>query len=424
VSAKSVLDLVRSNIALVAFQDRAARENMLGDHGVRHLTYDIAQGERILDAVEARGQRVPAIDRLVLHQAVILHDAGYAMHAVRDAVNAGATDAQEGHNVLAARHVRERMADESDPLCAMFEGADLARVHAAVLHHDSSDISFVVGESTQAARDRNLFCAIRLADNTHAFESKLPELLLEHPRTLRTMRVLLAAADACDESSASTLARELKQEIGEAGFAVADARVLQEAVDRIDPRTIKKSINRLGGAEPQIEIDARGHATVTVRESPLHDEVSALFAIAPHARLKKLAGDLLGVADKQERKRIDVEQRELVGEHVSVRFKTGAERRHRAKTPFEVAVRDIVREPAFNRFAVADTRLALLAKIADRALDDEDGERGLARAVAKLGLSKEAQASSPKLALLELRERIRKKRRKLVRSYLEERSVK
>ncbi|MBI4991130.1 hypothetical protein HZB96_03485, partial [Candidatus Gottesmanbacteria bacterium] len=39
--AQTALRLVEQNVWTLAFQDRVASENLLGDHGIRHLNYDI-----------------------------------------------------------------------------------------------------------------------------------------------------------------------------------------------------------------------------------------------------------------------------------------------------------------------------------------------------------------------------------------------
>lgn len=232
VSASQILSLVQENVGLMAFQDRIASENTLGDHGIRHVVdYNIRITEQILDSLADKGQEVRAIDRIMGHQAMLMHDLGYATDPVREGVNKGDFEADKGHNLLSAKILRQRSEYPNDPLPQVFSREQLALIHEGVLEHDSSEVKFHLDDNRPDARKDNLLSAIHLADNTHAFEDKLPELLYTVPESLQAMRMLSFAKETDDSEMFEAIKNQLVGSIGgNKDFSLDDKVALITAV--------------------------------------------------------------------------------------------------------------------------------------------------------------------------------------------------
>ncbi len=70
--AADVYHLVADNIAVLAWQDRVASENLLGDHGVRHLVgHNIRVAMEIATLLEAKGVKITARKRYLDKKALI-----------------------------------------------------------------------------------------------------------------------------------------------------------------------------------------------------------------------------------------------------------------------------------------------------------------------------------------------------------------
>ncbi len=302
-SAADAYKLVAGNLALVAYQDKAAAENMLGDHGVRHLLgHNIKACEQLADGLEKQGVSVPAVDRLVMHQAMIVHDLGYAMDSVRDPINQEGLKGQDaGHNVLAARYLRERAQNPDDPLAKLFGSDDLERMHRCVLFHDKDanggpGVHFAM-TATPSAEERasNLEAMTRVADNSHAFEDKLPELLYRKPQSLKAMRLMKTAGELGDGALVDTLKGELADLVkADSSLARDDQEALLQSVSSVNAKSYQFSVGRIAGGKPSFDIDEHGKVQLSVSESGTHQETSALFGMDKFKQMEKFIKDCSG----------------------------------------------------------------------------------------------------------------------------------
>ncbi|MBN9418202.1 MAG: hypothetical protein J0I12_22320 [Candidatus Eremiobacteraeota bacterium] len=316
VSAGEVYRLASSNLSLLALQDRAASEITFGEHGVRHLVgHNIMVCEKLSDQLQAQGVPVSAKDRLILHQAMLVHDMGYAVDNVRgDFAKNGIKTQDAGHPLLGGRYVRERFQDDTDPINSLFSPEEMNLMQRCVLYHDmdaegKSGVKLNMSKQlSPAERQQNLESITRLADNSHALDDKVSDVLYRHPAALKTMRMIKTAGEVGDETKVKSLQNELKQDLdARADLSADDKAGLKQAVNQMSAGEYEFSARRLVGGKPDYSIDGDGTVTITLRESPIHKQIAQVSGQEP---LKLLAGymqDLSGVRPEIDRNTKSVE---------------------------------------------------------------------------------------------------------------------
>ena len=316
VSAGDVYRLASSNLNLLALQDRAASEITFGEHGVRHLVgHNIMVCEKLCDQMQAQGAGVSAKDRLILHQAMLVHDMGYAVENVRgDFAQNGIKTQDAGHPLLGARYVRERLQNDTDPINSIFSPEEMGLIHRAVQYHDmdsegKSGVKLhMSSQPTALERQQNLESITRLADNSHALDDKVSDVLYRHPAALKTMRLIKTAGEVGDEAKVKSLQQDLKRDLdARADLSPDDKAGLKQAVNHMSAGEYEFSARRLVGGKPDYAVDPEGKITITLRESPIHKQIAQVSGQEP---LKLLAGymqDLSGVRPQVDRNTRQVE---------------------------------------------------------------------------------------------------------------------
>ena len=303
-SAEDVYRLTSENIAILAYQDRIASENLLGDHGLRHLVgHNIRVSMELADQLSSQGTPISAKDRLILHQTMIYHDLGYAVAPVAEAIrDKGPKGQDSGHNVLAAKIMKEQAVDRNSPLSKVFSDNDFSLIHQGILYHDKNAegkpaIAFTVGENqTAESRKNNLLSVVRTADNTHAFEDKLPELLYRIPEAMKIMKLLRTAGeiDSVDSSVMEGLKNNLVYTIRSKDLPKDDEMALLSAAKSLNKDSYKFTVDRVCGNKPQYEINNQGKLKISVAVSEIHQEVVRLFDRQSYKQLTKFLKDALG----------------------------------------------------------------------------------------------------------------------------------
>ncbi len=351
VSAEDIERMVNENIDVLAYQDRVAAENLLGDHGIRHLVgHNINVSEKIFDELARNGQTVKAMDRLMMHQVMIDHDIGYAMSPVRDRINTEGIKGQDaGHNLLAGKFISERLGDKDDHLNKIFSIDALKQIHAGILNHDSSDTAFILGNDSSEARQKNLESAIHLADNTHAFEDKLPELLYEVPKSLEAMRLLKTAGEIGDNGLVDEIKNDLVEYIKNSEqFSQDDKDTLSLAVGGLSATLYKFSVPRICGNKPEFMIDKTGKVEITVTESAIHQEATALFNQDAYKQLQKFIKDLGGPKD------VPMDTDTVETDQITFKLKKGAEA-STERTDYQERMDRMINNEMFRSFVAKDT---------------------------------------------------------------------
>jgi hypothetical protein len=372
-SAEDVYRLVGENIAVLALQDRIACENTLGDHGVRHIiSHNIEVSMTLADQLAARGVPISAMDRLILQQVMIYHDFGYATTPIVEGIrNEGIKDQDAGHNVLGAKIFRERFSDQNDTLRKVFGKEELELIHRGVLFHDKdergkSSVGFnLEKEQTQETRRQNLESIIRTADNTHAFEDKLPELLYRIPESLKYLRLMKTAGEVNDQTAIEKLKHKLMTTIGDkTELSDDDKLALRSAVQSLGAESYKFNVDRICGNKPAYTINESGQLQITVQVSEIHQEVIRLFGQESYKQLVKfikdacdvsLVGDLPVVVESADGK-VAVIQKGVVG-----------------KSDYQKAVeRLVIHDEQLRDFLLADEKLQRQIAVLDRQIAKKD----------------------------------------------------
>jgi hypothetical protein len=395
-SLEDVSKMVFENIDKLAFQDRVAAENLLGDHGIRHLVdHNIMVTEQVYNKLAEQGQLVKAIDRLMTHQIMIDHDLGYAMSPVRDRINEEGIKGQDaGHNLLAAKFISERIGNPDDHFNKVFANQDFVKqIHAGILNHDSSKLEFTIGDESATARQKNLESAIHLADNTHAFEDKLPELLYAVPETLKYMRLMKVAGDTGDTEKVEAIKQKLVEHIqSQEDFSPDDKAALAQAVKGVSAESYRFSVGRICGNKPTFEINQTGKVEITVQESAIHREVMAVFDQSALNQLKKFIKDLGGPTD------IDSDATSIDTEKILFKLATGEAGKSEEKNDYQERVMSLITEEKFRTFMIGESDLSrqqdTLEKIAKLDMSQEENSEKI------LALGKQLGAGDgPELAM-------------------------
>jgi len=381
ITDRRVYQLVMMMFVAVLYQDRAATENLLGDHGIRHVWgHNITMCEKIADSLASHGQTVTAMDRFMMMLTMTYHDLGYAMDPVRYPINQGGFGADAGHGVLAAKCIREI------PFLAEILPPDQIRLlHKMVLTHDYTPRGFIM-EKTPEARAQNMLEAIRVADNTHAFEDKLPELLFAYPKTLLYMKLIeVAIKSGASKETIEQLKKQLQAEIKASNdFSEDDKQALANAVSIIGPGTAKFTVGRICGHQPEISVDAQGGTTIEVEESEIHRLVVGIFGQQPLDQLRKFAADLTG--ESKEKINLDVDR--IGNGKITIRIKTKAQQLGKVeKTDYQLAVERIITEPRFQEFLTNDNFLVSQIKDLENQLEnttDSDEKQNIEAKIASL----------------------------------------
>lgn len=362
-TAGDAYKLAAENITLLSFQDHVASENMLGDHGVRHLVgHNIAACEQLADGLERQGTPVGAADRLTLHQAMIVHDLGYAMACVRDGINQDGIKGQEGgHNVLAAKYIRDRAQNPDDPMTKLFGSENIQNMHRCVLYHDK-DANGEPGvelemtpNPTPEQRAKNMETMTRVADNSHAFEDKLPELLYREPKSFKALRLMKTAGELGDAKLVEDIKADLSEEIAaNPGYAKDDRKALLQAVNSVIPESYKFAVDRIAGTNPTFDITPDGKVKMDVREVDTHQDSMGLFGMANYHMIEKFMKDNVG--DKVS---LSGQAETVRGGAVEITFHGSLDRAKGTDAFSENLRRDLLGEKPFVKFALLDTQLGL-----------------------------------------------------------------
>ncbi len=358
VDASEILKLVEKNVEMMTFQDRVASENMLGDHGIRHVVgFNIKMTEQMLDSLAEKGQEVKAIDRMMGHQIMLMHDLGYATDPVREEVNKGNLPADKGHNLLSAKILRQMGESPDDALGKIFSKEQLATLHQGVLEHDDSKVEFHVNDGDPSARKENLLSAIHLADNTHAFEDKLPELLYSVPESLKAMRLLKTAGEIGDKDMIENVKNKLVADIkGNENYSEDDKEALTKAVSGLGENSYKFSVGRICGNRPEVSIGQNGKVNIKVQESAIHQEAVGLFGQQSYDQLKKFIGDLEGKEKEQITDEM-LNQEKIEGKNVIIELAIG-DKKSAEKTDYQKRIENIVTDKKFVEFSRKDLILS------------------------------------------------------------------
>lgn len=363
-SSGDLLNLVLGNIDIMSFQDKKAVESSLGDHGVRHITENIKRCDEVLEGLAGEGKEISAMDQLIAHQAMIMHDIGYATRPVATVTADGKMGDDKGHNVLSSKIAAEHLSNPDDPIAKVFSGEDARILHESILYHDSAKVNFDIQDelSPEESRINRIESAVHIADNLHAFETKLPEVLYNIPKTLETMLLLKSAAETGDKDGMDSIKKLLCEQInGINEIAPEDKEALIKAVNTLNGMSYNFNVGRMCGTHPEISFKD-GAIQIDVEESAIHQETIGVFGMKEYTQFKKWLADLSGL-DKDDpaiQKALDDGYFEGNGLKIDLKKENGVDKIEgkTEKTTFEKEVEKIITDPELSEFAKYDLDLS------------------------------------------------------------------
>ena len=276
-NAGDAYGLVLKNVVKLALQEQAATETLLGHHGIEHIvTHNMRVAQSIFDCLQQQGYSVSAKDRLLVDQAMVDHDIGYAL--IADEVRSQGLKGQDaGHAVIGAKLVRESRG--TSLLNTFLDDSDWSAYHQAILYHgapNSEHQSFCPNN-----RNHNIEMAVRVADTSHGLdEHKLPPLILDHPNALGTLR-LMQAADELGRDDLVTKARENLAEdiVNRDDLSQTKTLAFLSAAQQLVPKSLKFMVGRFEAASGQSEQMQDGRLTLVNQENPIGAKVFDFYGL-------------------------------------------------------------------------------------------------------------------------------------------------
>jgi hypothetical protein len=367
ITAREVYKLVADNIAALGLQDRAASEVLIGDHGVRHLVdHNTRVASLLATQLAEKGYPMTAKDTLLLHQIMLYHDIGYAMDPVRGAMKTDGVRGQDaGHALLAAQFVREQMVDPASPWHKVFNTQDFETMHRAISFHDSPDtgvkqvdFSRPEGPNDLEGKRRIIESIVRTADNTHAFEDKLPALMNAVPESLKYMRLLKTAGETGDPATITAIKEKFKATLGASNdISSGDKEAFMGAIDSLVPQSYKYTVGRIAGRKPEYklvdQVDGSGvQVQISVVESPSHRSVVEAFGMGSFGQMRKFVEDVLGEKFNEE----DFLNGKVSSRDLEISFRK-KDQAYRQSTQYEQNVMRGLKGKEFQAFLNADVQL-------------------------------------------------------------------
>ncbi len=346
ISMQEIQSMLIEEIHLLAYQDYVDTENLLGDHGLRHLfehntkvTFDI------LDKLKAQGKDIKAIDYLAAMVIQDRHDLGYTNPTVREGINTSRFGIDNGHNVLSARYFREQLENNlNHPLSRLFNKEQVAIIHEAILKHDIAPINLASSD----IRDL-ILSAVTIADNTHAFETKLPELLYGYPESLKAMRILKAIGETIpkDDPQYQILIDQTKQALIKSirdnpDWGPDDKTALILAATQLDPQQWSFNVGRISGNNPTFTLNPDGSFRIEVIGSETHRHITQLFNQQEYLQLAKFIADLTKENKKDVLAKMNANQTEFGNGLITIRVITSQEELTTKKTDYQTAIEKLL----------------------------------------------------------------------------------
>jgi hypothetical protein len=279
--------ILEENVRKLAHQEVESVKRTLGDHGVRHLEVNAHQANRIFDQLEAAGIKVSAMDRFMSGQVMIDHDMGYTIPVIAK----GGFKIKDNYHPQASAVLAKQQA-------AKYKKVFGAKAFKEYLRH----VETHSGSNVDWKKDP-VGSAVRLADNTHLFADKLPEVLFDTNAGVEVLtkikladQVVPKSLETVDDKGNPKKERtpeekaEFKALIGGIKDQLAQAiktrkdlpestkKLLANAVNEIGALTPKFLVSRLAGREPQFQYDkASGDMKVNIEQSPAREAIGQIF---------------------------------------------------------------------------------------------------------------------------------------------------
>jgi hypothetical protein len=288
ISDEDLAEVMETNVRKLAHQETEASRRTLGDHGVRHLAVNAEQVHKIFDELDRGGIKISPMQRFMGSQVMIDHDMGYTIPAIAK----GGFAVKDNYHPQASTLM---VFQQREPFQRIFGGEEQFNKYVGgVANHSGSIINWKADPFGSA---------VRLADNTHLFADKMPEVLFDSTAAVNAMVKLRLASElvaptlkVTDEKGKEKLKRtpEEKAQFKElvAGIKAELSAEIQKrddlphrtrealllAVRELGELTPKFLISRLAGRSPEFKFDAKtGDMSVQIEQSGARETIGRVF---------------------------------------------------------------------------------------------------------------------------------------------------
>lgn len=255
--------LLSTSVRKLVHQEFESARRTLGDHGLRHLGHNIKAQERVFDAIEKGGGTIGPKDRLAAAVVMVTHDLGYSIPAIAR----GGFKVKDNYHPQASAEMWGQEVAADPALRRIFDDKTTTKMEGWIRSHSGSDIDW---------DNDPVGTAVRLADNTHLYSDKMPELLFDRPGAMELMVKLRLAADsgADWEPLKAALGAHID---GRTDLAPPQMAALKQAASEITPKTSEFLVSRLAGRDMSMSYDGNGKLSVNVEQSPLREMIGRVF---------------------------------------------------------------------------------------------------------------------------------------------------
>ena len=271
-----ISELMEKNVRKIAHQETESVRRTLGDHGVRHLSVNAKEGDQIFDALVSSGVKIDPMHRLMAYQAWVDHDMGYTIPAIAK----GGFAVENNYHPQASAVLVMQNRKEYEKLFGKDRFGDYLR---AVENHSGTNVDW---------KKDPFGSTIRLADNTHLFADKMPEVLFDRPEAVETLVKIRIASEMIPKPKDGDRSPEGKAKfkrlvagVKKTLLAEIERRddlpprskaLLSEAAREIGELTPKFLISRLAGRAPTFKYDG-GDMAVQIEQSDAKGTIGAVF---------------------------------------------------------------------------------------------------------------------------------------------------
>ncbi|MCU0912951.1 MAG: hypothetical protein MUC88_00135 [Planctomycetes bacterium] len=276
IDRQKLTEVMEENVRKLAQQETESARRTLGDHGVRHLASNARMSDAIFDQLEKGGVELDPRDRFMAYQAWIDHDMGYTTPAIAQ----GGFAVKDNYHPQASAVLVMQQRKKYEELF----GADKFETYVqAVANHSGTAVDW---------KGDHFGSAIRLADNTHLFSDKMPEVMFDRPEAVECLvKIRLAQemfpkpkdGERKPEDKAKVKAmiggvkRALSAEIDRRDDLPPSSKaLLQQAAQELGEMTPKFLISRLAGRSPEFSFKG-GDMNVVIEQSDARQTIGEVF---------------------------------------------------------------------------------------------------------------------------------------------------
>ncbi len=181
-SPEDASELLQLHVRKLAHQEIESIRRTLGDHGARHLSRNNESLHGVLDALEKGGVEVGPKSRLAGTLIMLNHDMGYAIPAIAR----GGFAVKDNFHPQASRELWKQETAQNDVYSRVL-GDKVEGIGDTIANHSGSNIDW---------EGDPLGTSVRLADNSHLFQDKMPEVLFNRPGAMEIMTKIALAQQA------------------------------------------------------------------------------------------------------------------------------------------------------------------------------------------------------------------------------------